>query len=611
MTTDYTFLRHTLTGRHWQRLGTHRRAGAAVPLFSVYSKKSAGIGEIPDIRLLVDWCKASGMSLLQLLPLNDVGFRFTPYDAESTFALEPAYLRLEDLEGVPAELLKAETLKLREAFPSDTERVNYGIKKAKLASLKKMFAALDDKDSADFKKFLTANHFWLKDYALFKALKEANGEKNWEDWDEDFKNRIPQALQTFEDKHRQTLLFYQWVQYQLFCQFVKVRQYARDQGVFIMGDLPFLVSRDSADVWANPGYFKLDLASGAPPDLYFAKGQRWGMPPYHWENIAKKGYDYLLEKLRYAQSFYDLYRIDHVVGIFRVWTLQLSEPQENHGYNGRFDPEDPNLWEDQGRRILSLMIQGSDMMPCAEDLGVVPDCAVKVLGEFGIPGMDVQRWRRDWGKSYRFLGPETYRPISIALTSTHDMGAFKSWWDEEVGTIDEELFRRSCQDQGLPFEYLKNVLFQSAGSAPAGRLRWKRELTRFERVLELANLPAEKGWIFADYYESAFHERAKFLEYLGPSLPKGQAFERSSPELVQCALRRANEAESIFSIQMFSDLLSAAPEIHDRADRMKVNWPGTFGDHNWSARMPLALETLIKNPVNALLGAMHRETGRQ
>ena len=249
------------------------------------------------------------------------------------------------------------------------------------------------------------------------------------------------------------------------------------------------------------------------------------------------------------------------------------------------------------------------MMPCAEDLGVVPDCAVKVLGEFGIPGMDVQRWRRDWENSFLFLEPETYRPVSIALSSTHDMGAFKNWWEEEVGTVDEERFKRGCEDQGLDFENLKGILFETA-SCGAGRLRWKREMTSYEKVLERAKLSADQAWIFKDYYSSAFHEREQFWQYLGPAAPKGPPSECSTPELVLAALRRANEAQSIFAIQMFSDLLSIAPEIHDQSDRMKINWPGTFGEQNWSARMPLALEALIHKPFNPVLKSMHQETGR-
>lgn len=604
---DYQFLNSTLCGRQWQRIGTQRRAGVAVPLFSVYSGSSAGIGEIPDIRLLIDWCVNAGMSLLQLLPLNDVGYRFTPYDAESTFALEPAYLCLTDLEGVPAKSLDNDLQRLRRDFPLDgNPRVQYGIKKAKLEILAKVFDELNFVSSPGFSEFMTKAKFWIEDYALFKTLKEVSGQKSWEDWQDGLKNRDTQALAAFREEHQKRILFYQWLQYQLFRQFSQVREYARQRKVYLMGDLPFLVSRDSADVWANPEYFKLDLASGAPPDLYFAQGQRWGMPPYRWDVIAQHGYDYQIEKLRFAENFYDLYRIDHVVGIFRVWTIKLSEPLETHGYNGVFDPADENLWEEQGRKILSLMIEKADMLPCAEDLGVVPECAVRVLGEFGIPGMDVQRWRRDWGNTYNFLPPESYRLVSIALSSTHDMGGFKNWWEEETGTVDEERFKRSCAENSVSFDHLKEQLFEPVYIA--GRLRWKPEIADEGKLLEILGLPQDRAWVFLDYYRSSFGEPGRFLNYLGnPALSETKL---SSPGLVEAALAKVHESASIFSIQMFSDLLSLVPEIHAQADKLKVNWPGTFGEHNWSARMPLALEALAAHPVNHTLKRLHEQAGR-
>ncbi len=331
------------------------------------------------------------------------------------------------------------------------------------------------------------------------------------------------------------------------------------------------------------------------------------MPPYRWEAIAQHGYDYLIQKLRYAQQFYDLYRIDHVVGIFRVWTIRLSEPYENHGANGMFDPLDEKIWEDQGRRILSLMIEQADMLPCAEDLGTVPDCAVRVLEEFGIPGMDVQRWQRDWGKTYDFLAPEAYRAVSIGLVSTHDMGAFKTWWDEEAGTVDEERFKRNCEQNGLSFEALQGRLFEAA---KVGRLRWKAGVDSPARLLEILGLPAERAWAFLDFYRASFDERKKFWHYLSGANPAEKIPEKSSQALIEEALRRIHAARSIFSIQMFSDLLSLDPEIHDQADHLKVNFPGTFGAHNWSARLGLPLETLLKHPVNKKLKALHRAAGR-
>jgi len=158
-----------------------------------------------------------------------------------------------------------------------------------------------------------------------------------------------------------------------------------------MGDLPFLVSRDSADVWANKNYFKLHLTSGAPPDMYFAMGQKWGMPPYRWEEIEKDKYIYIKEKLKFAANFYNMFRIDHFVGLFRVWTIENNTPEEQASLIGNFDPKNKPLWKKSGEKIIDVMIQNPEMLPCAEDLGTVPDCSNKTLEEYGIPGMDVQR----------------------------------------------------------------------------------------------------------------------------------------------------------------------------------------------------------------------------
>ncbi len=151
-----------------------------------------------------------------------------------------------------------------------------------------------------------------------------------------------------------------------------------------MGDLPFLVSRDSADVWAYKNYFKLTLSSGAPPDMYFSMGQRWGMPPYSWDNIEAGNYSYIRERLLYAENFFDMFRIDHFIGLFRVWTIDLKTPEELKGLYGRFDPEDNYYWEEHGKKILEVINNSTTMLACAEDLGTVPDCSDKVLKEFSV-----------------------------------------------------------------------------------------------------------------------------------------------------------------------------------------------------------------------------------
>lgn len=425
---DYSYLLTSAASDQWRRIGVRRRAGVIAPLFSIYSKKSAGIGEIPDLALLADWCAATGQSLIQLLPMQDVAFDFCPYDAVSSFALEPMHLRLDALKGVRPAPWRARIQEIRDRFPAGGERVDYGIKSAKLTLLWEMFEANDPSASVTFNRFLDREKFWIHDYALYKVIRYLNHEQPWPEWEPGLRDRRPEALEGVRKTHARTVLFHQWVQWQLWEQMRAVRAAAAAKGVLLIGDLPFLVSRNSADVWAHPGFFKMDRASGAPADYFDKNGQRWGMPPYNWEAIAADGYRYLAEKLRYAQEFYDLYRIDHAIGMFRIWTIDMNEPLVNAGRYGTFDPPDERVWEEHGSRILSAILSRTRMLPCAEDLGVVPACSAPTLRRYGLPGMDIPRWLRDPKDERRLLRPEEYRTNSIVSLSTHDMYPVIRWW---------------------------------------------------------------------------------------------------------------------------------------------------------------------------------------
>ncbi len=429
-TYDYSGFLSSAASAQWERIGARRRAGVIAPLFAIHSKKSVGVGEIPDLALLADWCAATGQSLIQLLPMQDVAFDFCPYDAVSSFALEPMHLRLDALKGVRPAAWRSRIQELRVKFPTGGPRVDYGVKSAKLALLWEIFEANDPSASVTFNRFLNREKFWLPDYALYKVIRYLNHERPWPEWEPGLRDRRPEALDRVRREHARTLLFHQWMQWQLWEQMRAVKAAAAEKGVLLIGDLPFLVSRHSADVWANPSLFKLDRAAGAPADYFDKNGQRWGMPPYNWEAIAADGYRYLKEKLRYAQEFYDLYRIDHAIGMFRIWTIRLDEPVENAGRYGAFDPPDEPIWEAHGARILTAILQNTRMLPCAEDLGVVPKCSNPTLKRFGLPGMDIQRWLRDPQDSRRILPPEEYRLNSIASLSTHDMIPVIRWWRE-------------------------------------------------------------------------------------------------------------------------------------------------------------------------------------
>lgn len=597
------------TRKQWERIGLQRRAGVVSPLFSLYSKKSAGIGEIPDLKLLIDWCRRTGLSVIQLLPLNDVGFQFCPYDAQSTFALEPVYLSLEQVHGVERTAWTGPCSQLKQKFPAGKERVDYGIKRAKLEILWKMFQShkAGIADHPAFREFVQTQKRWLEDYVLFKVIKENYGQSDWESWPDPLKRREKPALEQIKAAHADSLVFQEWLQWQLFEQFAQVKRFAGQQHVLLMGDLPFLVARDSADVWSHQDYFKLDLASGAPPDAYFAMGQRWGMPPYDWPRIEEHGYDYLKDKLRYAERFYDLYRIDHVVGTFRIWTIATDEPAETHGLNGKFDPPDENDWEAHGRKLLSVMIESTEMLPCAEDLGTVPECCFKVLEEFAVPGIDVQRWKKRWGTDFHFLPPEDYRSNSIAVASTHDMSSVRGWWEHEGGTVDEEMFRRLCEGSQVDYTGLRGKLFDLKASR-FGRMRWKKEIDSKEAFLKVLGRAAEEVHEPLQAFLGSFDEMPKFWEYLGGS---GNCPKEASHEMIEGALTKVHQTRSVFSIQMLQDWLALGGLIRQDSWSFRINFPGTMSARNWSLVMPVSLEEMLGLEVNDKIKSLGREAERE
>lgn len=590
-----------LSGRaswQWQRIGAQRRAGVTAPLFSVFSEASCGIGEFPDIRLLVDWCRKTGVSFIQLLPINDVGFAFRPYDAQSMFALDPMHLCLHHLRGVEPGKWDNAIQALRERFPTGRGRVDYRIKGAKLELLWRIFEESAAKiPAAGMTAYIKDNAYWLEDYALFRAIKEQHQERGWTDWPRELKERRPAACETFVRSCSRTLLFQKWLQWQLFEQLRDTKAYAAKNGVLLMGDLPFLVSRDSADVWSHQDHFKLDLAAGAPPDMLYSQGQRWGMPPYNWPVIADNGYDTVTQRLSYAANFYDLYRIDHVVGMFRVWTIPVNEPEATAGVNGSFDPVDEKEWEGHGRRLLDVLLDNTAMLACAEDLGTIPPCTVRVLEEYGIPGIDVQRWTRDWGKTYDFKAVEAYRPVAMATLATHDMSTLLGWWRFEAGTVDKRLFERACQDHGIAFDAVAARLFDLAQTRH-NRLRWSEPRPNEGTFLQIIDKEAKEASSLLDLLRGSVRERDQFLRFL--ACPPGTAL--ANPHIfMKKALERVCASSCIFACVLLQDWLALDTFFDFDVWEARINFPGTVDERNWTLAIPQALEDVQEMPVNLVI----------
>lgn len=601
MRPDYNAFLRGPARAQWERLGLARRAGTCVPLFSLHSARSIGIGEFTDLKPMADWLVKTGQSLLQLLPLNDVGFDFAPYSAKSSFALDPMYLSLSGLRGVDLRPFKSEIAALAARFPIGP-RVNYGIKGAKLELLRRIFERVT-METASQEEFRHAARYWLRDDALYKVLKDRHQGKSWEDWEPSYRDRDPQALAGLAAAESHAIAFHEWAQWQAFEQMRDAKAYAAAEGVQIMGDMPFLVARDSADVWAHPSYFKRHLSAGAPPDMYFAGGQRWGMPPYDWSAMAAKDYEYLREKLRYAENFYGLFRVDHVIGVFRLFTIPVDAPADRGGLDGAFDPPNENEWEEHGRRILSVMLESTSMLPCGEDLGVVPACSYKVLSETSIPGLEVQRWCRDWSGTKEFKAPESYRPNACAVASTHDMTPLSDWWTGEAGTVDDYFFRLKCGDRGFSYDALREKLFDPP---QYGRLRWRQGMTE-QGILEALGLPAESAQDFLGIFRDTFEERARYARLLGLS---GEPPVEATPGFAAAALTAVGQTSAIFAVQLFFDWLALDAAVA-KAGNWRVNLPGTVGPENWSVVSPLPLEKMLRWPVNHTIRRLNQKAARR
>lgn len=599
-------MNHNAFQEKWRKIGLKKRAGVLVPLFSVYSKQSAGCADLSDLKLLIDWAKKSGNSIVQLLPMNELGVNHCPYDSISSFALEPLYASFNLIGAAKDKSIQKQIEGLRNAFPSGRRHIDYALRRAKINVLKQVFQVQKDASEAEIDKFHQDNSYWLDDFALFKVLKNLHLGRPWYEWPQELRNRQHYALAQFKKEHAEEIEFEIWLQWVLYKQFKQAKDYAARAKVFIKGDLPILVSRDSADVWAHPEFFKLEFAAGAPPDMYCAKGQRWGMPTYNWQSIEQDGCRYISEKLRYAGNFYDILRIDHVVGLFRIWSIPFHEPMENMGLNGFFDPADERAWEEHGKKILSVILKNTDMLVCAEDLGVVPQVCPKTLEEFLIPGNDVQRWMKDWKIRHDFLGPEEYRTYAVAVLSTHDTTSWPAWWKHEAGTVDEGLFMRKCADRGIDYDYAKAQLFDP-GRSQHGRLRWRDAIISEDALVDMLGKPKEMVMDFIDLYQNSFGEKEKLWQHLAL---EGRMQEEPSSEILRAALKITLDSRALFCIQTIIDWLFLAGVISDDPYQWRLNTPGTISDKNWSLVIPASLEGLLSHPATSEIKKMIVSSGR-
>lgn len=551
---------------HW------KGAGTAIPVFSLRTEEDFGVGDFIDLKKMIDWCASTGQTFLQILPINDTTMTHTwqdsyPYNANSCFALHPMYLRLEMLGTLADKKRRQWFENLRaelNALPQiDYERVN----DAKIQYFHEIFAQEGARvvKSADFKNYVSKNEHWLKPYAAFCVLRDRFHTPVFSNWGE-YATYDEGKINAFVNENANDINYVYYLQFNLDKQMHEVHEYANKKGVALKGDIPIGISRDSVDAWTDARLFNMDCQAGAPPDDFAVEGQNWGFPTYNWEEMSKDGFAWWKARFRKMSEYFDAYRIDHVLGFFRIWQIPYSQL---HGLLGIFNPalpfsvdelrynydfwididlqttpyimesflpdffgeytqeaketflypvsygryklkdpfttqravadyfaarekneknirlcngllglidqvlfiEDPyekgkyhprisaqftyiyralndyerwcfdrlyndffyhrhnDFWYGKAMWKLPPLIDATDMLTCAEDLGMIPACVPAVLSQLEILTLEIQRMPKD--PNAKFGNTWNYPYFSVCTTSTHDMGGIRAWWEDD------------------------------------------------------------------------------------------------------------------------------------------------------------------------------------
>ena len=414
-------------------LAPGRHAGLLLPLFSMPSRDSWGIGEIGDIPIFASWLREARQDLLQLLPIHEmaVGQR-SPYSALSAMAIDPIVISVHAVDEFKAlggeAAMEADWREKLEAARR-AEAVDYElVREVKLRALHAAFGEFVRRDlrpgsgrAEVFQAWCDDQSWWLDDYALFRALKAHHHDAGWMDWPAPLRDRDTTALARARKDVAGDLVFRAWLQWIADTQWHDAK--AQSRPVSLMGDLAFMVDGDSADVWAHADSFRLDASVGAPPDAFSETGQNWGMPAYRWDALAANDYAWLRDRARRTASLFDGYRVDHLVGFYRTYSF----PRD--GGKASFSPADEASQLALGETVLSIFAESGSRI-IAEDLGTVPDFVRESLARLGVPGYKVFRWEREWemeGEPYR--DPAAYPPASVATSGTLDTEPVVVWWE--------------------------------------------------------------------------------------------------------------------------------------------------------------------------------------
>ncbi len=416
-------LRHIEPQQHYER-----RAGILLHPTSLPSKY--GVGDLGrEAFEFVDYLKAAGQSIWQILPLNPVGFGFSPYQSPSAFASNPMLISIDGLIELGL-LEESEVKPLDIKNPAVAEFFKVSAWKEKLFKKAfKKFATVEGELRRQFDEFCAREKYWLDDYALFMALKVDNKDKDWTKWADEIKLREPEALAEASARLTDVIAYEKFKQFIFDLQWSILHAYAQDRSIDILGDMPIFISADSADAWANQKFFKLNedgtpkKVAGVPPDYFSATGQLWGNPQYDWDAMSEDKYSWWKLRLKKLLGIVDIVRIDHFRGFEAYWEV---DSEEKTAINGKWI-KGPGmaLFTELGRDIDEL-----SRRIVAEDLGVITDEVEQLRLDCGFPGMKILHFELHFNEDGRigFMAPEN----SLVYTGTHDNNTTVGWYLEDI-----------------------------------------------------------------------------------------------------------------------------------------------------------------------------------
>ncbi len=402
-----------------------RTSGILYPVFSLPS--NYGIGSISkDAYEFIDFLKTSGQSVWQILPIGPTGFGDSPYQPLSAFAGNPYFVDLDDL--IKEGLLSTQDVQGRN-WGENAEEVDYGaLYENRYDVLRIAYSNFLEKkgnEEKDYKAFLDTEDYWLDDYCLFMVLKDINEGKSWLDWEEAQRKHDKKELDNVRKEYAKELGFFAFIQYKFHEQWEKLHEYATKQHVQIVGDMPFYLSMDSADVWAHPEVFEMDkdseptFVAGCAPDAFSTTGQLWGNPIYDWKTLKKDDYGWWAKRIKKNYDYFDVIRIDHFHGFAEYYAIPYGDETAENGVAKKGPGMD---------FFNAIHKQIPDLRMIAEDLGTVTEENAKLLKDSGLPGMKILEYAfTSWNSIYI---PYRHEKNAVVYTGTHDNATVREWLEE-------------------------------------------------------------------------------------------------------------------------------------------------------------------------------------